>query len=84
MSKKDKTYLTHEDMVFDEILDLLLSDYLLAIELFIKWKNKISSKFENYNNDLVISKIEAYITEKELLFEDALSNLLEYNYYLNA
>lgn len=84
MSKKDKAYLTHEDMVFDEILDLLLSDYLLAIELFIKWKNKISSKFENYNNDLVISKIEAYITDKELLFEDALNNIPEYNHYLNA
>ena len=56
----------------------------LTVELFIKWKNKISSKFENYNNDLVISKIEAYVTEKELLFEDALNNLPEYNYYLNA
>lgn len=84
MSKKDKAYLTQEDIVFDEILDLLLSDYLLAIELFIKWKNKISSKFENYNNDLVISKIEAYITDKELLFEDALNNIPEYNHYLNV
>lgn len=84
MSKKDKAYLASENIVFDEILDLLLSDYLLAIDLFIEWKNKIFNKFKNYSSDLVTSKIEAYITDKELLFEDALNNIPEYNHYLNA
>lgn len=84
MSKKDKAYLTQEDIVFDEILDLLLSDYLFAIELFTEWKDKIFNKFKNYSSDSVISKIEAYITDKELLFEDALNNISEYNHYLNA
>lgn len=84
MSKKDKTYLANEDIVFNEILDLLLSDYLFAIELFTEWKDKIFNKFKNYSSDLVISKIETYITDKELLFEDALNNIPEYNHYLNA
>ena len=57
MSKKDKTYLANEDIVFNEILDLLLSDYLFAIELFTEWKDKIFNKFKNYSSDLVISKI---------------------------
>lgn len=84
MSKKDKACLDHEDEIFNDLLDLLLSDYLLAIDLFHKWKDKISNKFKKYKSDLVISKIEAYITEKELLFEDALNNIPEYNHYLNA
>lgn len=66
------------------IKGMVKSDYLLAIELFHKWKDKILNKFKKYKSDLVISKIEAYITEKELLFEDALNNIPEYNHYLKA
>lgn len=84
MSKKDKSYLAHEDEKFNELLDLLLSDYLLAIELFIEWKNRVLSKFQNRSSDLIITKIEAYIIDKEMLFENTLNNIPEYNHYLNA
>ena len=84
MSKKDKAYLAYENEIFNEILDLLLSDYLFAIELFTEWKDKIFNKFKNYSSDSVISKIDAYITEKELLFENTLNNIPEYYNYINS
>ena len=83
MSKKDKIYLNAEEIKFNEILDLLLSDYLLAIKIFNKWKTKILKRFSGYNSDLINTQINNYIVEKELIFNDFLNNIPEYYNYAN-
>ena len=80
MSKKDNEYLIQQELKYEEILNLLLSDWILAIDLFEKWKIKIRKRFSNNINDVV----ENFIEEKEFIFYDNLNNQPEYYNYKNA
>ena len=80
MSKKDNEYLIQQELKYEEILNLLLSDWILAIDLFEKWKIKIRKRFSNNINDVV----ENFIEEKEFIFYDSLNNQPEYYNYKNA
>lgn len=80
MNKKDNEYLIQQELKYEEILDLLLSDWILAVDLFEKWKIKIRKRFSNNINDVV----EKFIEEKEFIFYDSLNNQPEYYNYKNA
>lgn len=80
MSKKDNEYLIQQELKYEEILNLLLSDWILAVDLFEKWKIKIRKRFSNNINDVV----ENFIEEKEFIFYDNLNNQPEYYNYKNA
>lgn len=84
MSNKDKSYLKEQETKFLEISNLSLSDFIYATKLFIKWKEDILKRFSCYTNENINILIADFIEEKEMEFNNLLSNVPEYYHYMNA
>ena len=79
MSKIDKSYLDKQDEEIERIFELILSDYILAKELFVKCIDDIRKRFSGLTyNESTLECIEDFIDEKEFIFEETLHNLPEY------
>lgn len=79
MSKIDINYLDKKGEEIERIIELILSDYILAKELFIKSIDDIRKRFSGLSyNDYTLERVEEFIEEKEFLFEETLNNLPEY------
>ena len=65
MSKIDKSYLDKKDEEIERIFELILSDYILAKELFVKCIDDIRKRFSGLiYNESTLECIEDFIDEK--------------------